>query len=58
MLILYVMFLITLILTVVPLSLLIQSLLRPFMQRRLAALKEQFDLPSGSSAERMSLYEQ
>jgi hypothetical protein len=57
-LILYVIFLITLVLTVVPLSLLIQSLLRPFMRRRFAALKQQFDLPSGSGAERMSLYEQ
>jgi len=56
-LILYVIFLITLILTVVPLSLLIQSLLRPFMMRRFAALKQQFDSPSGSGTERMHLYE-
>jgi hypothetical protein len=56
-LILYVIFLITLILTVVPLSLLIQSLLRPFLQRRFAALKQRFDLPSGSGTERMHLYE-
>jgi hypothetical protein len=56
-LILYVIFLITLILTVVPLSLLIQSLLRPFMRQRFAALKRHFDLPSGSSTERMHLYE-
>jgi hypothetical protein len=56
-LILYVVFLITLILTVVPLSLLIQSLLRPFLRQRFAALKQQFDLPSGSGTERMHLYE-
>jgi len=56
-LILYVIFLITLILTVVPLSLLIQSLLRPFMRARFAALKQRFDLPSGSGTERMHLYE-
>lgn len=56
-LILYVMFLITLISTVVPVSLLIQSLLRPFMRRRFAALKQQFDLPSGSGTERMHQYE-
>jgi hypothetical protein len=55
-LILYVIFLITLISTVVPLSLLIQSLLRPFMRRRFAALKQRFDLPSGSGTERMHLY--
>lgn len=55
-LVLYVIFLITLILTVVPLSLLIQALLRPLMRRRFAALKRQFDAPSGSGTERMSLY--
>lgn len=57
-LILYVIFLIALILTVVPMSLLIQSLLRPFMRQRFAALKQRFDLPSGSGMERMHLYEQ
>ncbi len=56
-LILYVTFLITLISTVVPVSLLIQSLTRPLMRRRFAALKQQFDLPSGSGTERMHLYE-
>lgn len=55
-LILYVIFLIALILTVVPLSLLIQALLRPLMRRRFAAMKRQFDAPSGSGTERMSLY--
>ncbi|HEU0188696.1 MAG TPA: dialkylresorcinol condensing enzyme [Gallionella sp.] len=53
---LYVLFLITLILTVIPLSLLIQTMLRPLMSRRLEALKKQFDAPSGSGLERMSLY--
>lgn len=56
-LILYVIFLITLISTVVPVSLLLQSLTRPLMRRRFAALKQQFDQPSGSGAERMHLYE-
>lgn len=56
-LILYVVFLIALILTVVPLSLLIQALLRPFMRRRFAAIKQKLDAPSGSGMERMSLYE-
>jgi hypothetical protein len=56
-LILYVIFLITLISTVVPVSLLIQSLTRPLMRQRFAALKQQFDQPSGSGAERMHLYE-
>jgi len=56
-LILYVIFLITLILSVVPLSLLVQALLRPFLRRRLAVLKQQFETPSGSGMERMSVYE-
>lgn len=57
-LVLYVLFLITLVLTLVPLSLLVQSLLRPFMRKRFARLKARFDLPSGSGTERMVLYEQ
>jgi len=56
-LLLYVVFLITLILTIVPLSLLIQSVLRPFLHRKFAALKQKFDGPSGSGTERMPLYE-
>jgi len=56
-LILYIIFLVTLVLTVVPISLVIQRLLRPFMRRRFAALKLQFDLPSGSGSERMHQYE-
>jgi hypothetical protein len=57
-LILYVIFLIALILTIVPLSLLIQTALRPFLLRRFAVLKQSFDAPSGSGNERMSVYGQ
>lgn len=56
-LLLYVVFLVVLILSVVPLSLLLQSLFRPLLRPRLTALKKQFDAPSGSGRERMSLYE-
>ena len=56
-LVLYVVFLITLILTVVPLSLLIQTLMKPFLQRRFEVLKQSLEAPSGSGLERMSLYE-
>jgi len=56
-LLLYVVFLITLILSVVPLSLLVQAAMRPFLQRKFAAHKQQFDAPSGCGSERMSLYE-
>lgn len=57
-LILYVAFLITLIVTVVPLSLLIQAVLRPLFRQRFAAHKHRFDAPSGSGGERMQQYQQ
>lgn len=55
---LYVTFLIAMILTVVPISLLIQAMLRPFMRGRFAALKQKYEAPSGSGRERMSIYGQ
>lgn len=55
-LLLYAAFLIALILTVVPLSLLLQAMLRPLMRRRFADLKRRFDGPSGSGEERMQQY--
>lgn len=55
---LYVVFLIALILSVVPLSLLLQLLLQPLLRRRLALIKQRFDAPSGCATERMYLYEQ
>ncbi|MBI4995329.1 MAG: dialkylresorcinol condensing enzyme [Rhodocyclales bacterium] len=55
---LYVTFLIAMILTVVPISLLIQALLRPFLRGRFTALKQIHEAPSGSGRERMSLYGQ
>lgn len=57
-LILYVIFLIVLILSIVPLSLLIQGLLRPLLRQRFAVLKQKFDAPSGSDMQRLHLYEQ
>ncbi|MGP1684871.1 MAG: dialkylresorcinol condensing enzyme, partial [Giesbergeria sp.] len=42
-LLLYVVFLITLILTIVPLSLLVQAIVRPLLQRKFDALKQRFD---------------
>jgi hypothetical protein len=53
----YAVFLTTLVLTVVPLSLLLQAILRPLMRRRFAELKRRFDAPSGSGDERMYRYE-
>lgn len=50
----YVIFLITMIVTVVPLSLAVQALIRPLLRRRFARMKYNFELPSGSGAERMA----
>ena len=56
-LIIYVVFLILLILSVVPLSLMLQSLFRPLLVQRLSALKLRFEAPSGSGEERIGAYE-
>lgn len=54
---LYVVFLLTLIVTVIPISLLVQVLIRPLMRRRFSTLKTYFEQPSGSGTERMSQYD-
>jgi hypothetical protein len=54
---LYVVFLVALILTVVPISLLLQAVLRPLLKKQLAALKQQYEMPSGGGQERMGIYE-
>lgn len=53
----YVVFLITLIITVIPISLFLQRLLRPLLRKKLAAAKHYFELPSGSGKERLTHYE-
>ena len=53
----YVVFLIALILSVVPLSLLLQALLRPLLKIQSAQLKQRFEMPSGAGDERMGMYE-
>lgn len=55
-LVLYITFLALLVFTVVPLSLVIQAVLRPLLRRRFAVLKQQFDAPSGAGSERMEKY--
>jgi hypothetical protein len=57
-LVLYVTFLLAMILTVVPISLLVQAVLRPFLRNRFALLKKHYETPSGSGLERMSQYGQ
>jgi hypothetical protein len=52
-LVLYVLFLVALIITVVPVSLLLQRLLRPLLKQRLARIKAHYEQPSGSGTERL-----
>jgi hypothetical protein len=56
-LVLYVIFLIMLVLSVVPLSLAVQAVLRPLLTSQMMELKQQFEMPSGSGQERMDMYE-
>ncbi|HUR42089.1 MAG TPA: dialkylresorcinol condensing enzyme [Verrucomicrobiae bacterium] len=49
----YVLFLIAMIVTVVPLSLLIRTLLKPLLRARLAAQAAAYEQPSGAGTERM-----
>jgi hypothetical protein len=54
---LYVAFLVSIIVTVVPVSLCLQALLRPFLKNRLDKMKTRFERPSGSDTDRCHLYE-
>ncbi len=54
---LYVVFLVLMIATVVPTSLLLQALLRPLLGGWLGRIKHQFEKPSGSATDRLRLYE-
>ncbi|GAA5170632.1 dialkylrecorsinol condensing enzyme [Viridibacterium curvum] len=56
-LVLYAVFLVALIITVVPVSLLLQRALRPLLAKRLARIKEHYEQPSGSGTERLSRHE-
>lgn len=57
-LVLYAFFLLALIVTVVPVSLAIQALLRPMMGKWLTAQKLAFEAPSGSGTDRLALYDE
>lgn len=52
-LVIYVIFLVAMILTVVPLSMLLRALLRPLLAQRLQEAKDAFERPSGSESDRM-----
>ena len=51
---LYVLILVALLVTVVPLSMVLRMLLRPLQRERYARLKAEFELPSGSGEDRMN----
>lgn len=55
-LVLYILFLVTMILTVMPVSILVRALLRPLLKRRLDAEVARLEAPSGSSIERLDRY--
>ncbi|MDN6886027.1 dialkylresorcinol condensing enzyme [Variovorax sp. CAN2819] len=56
-LLLYVLFLLVLIITVVPVSLSLQALLRPLFRGWLTRMTAQFECPSGSATDRTPLYD-
>jgi len=57
-LVLYALFLLAIIVSVVPVSLALQALLRPLLGPWLAAQKQAFEAPSGSGTERMAAYDE
>ncbi len=52
----YLVFLVTLILTVVPLSMLLKAALRPLVRKKLAAARTYFEQPSGADSSRLGLF--
>jgi hypothetical protein len=52
----YLVFLVSLILTVVPLSMLIRAALRPLLRKKLAVARAYFEQPSGSDSSRLALF--
>jgi len=52
----YLVFLVTLILTVVPLSMLLKAALRPLLRKKLAAARAYFEQPSGADSSRLAQF--
>lgn len=52
----YMLFLIALILTVLPISMLLKALLRPLLKNKLAAMQRAFEAPSGAGEERLAQF--
>lgn len=53
-LVVYAVFLVAMIVTVVPVTMILRALLRPFISDRLTRLKHQYEQPSGSGSERVT----
>lgn len=53
----YIVFLVAMILTVVPVTMALRALLRPLLAQRLARLKRDYEQPSGSGSERISEFQ-
>jgi len=52
-LVLYIVFLIALILTVVPITMILQKVLQPLLKNKIEQIKEKYELPSGSATNRI-----
>ena len=57
MLVVYIAFLVTMILTVMPVSVAVRAFLRPVLRKRLDAEVARLEAPSGSSTERLAQYQ-
>lgn len=51
----YIIFLIALIITIVPVTMILQKLLKPLLKKKFKAIKHQFELPSGSAEDRITV---
>jgi hypothetical protein len=56
-LVVYIVFLVAMILTVMPVSIMMRALLRPLLRKRLEAEVVRLEAPSGSSTERLAQYQ-
>ena len=51
----YIIFLIALILTIVPITMILQKLLKPLLKKKFQSIKDQFELPSGSAEDKITV---
>ena len=51
----YILFLVALIITVVPITMILQKLMKPILKKKFKAIKEKYELPSGSAEDKISV---